>query len=213
MRFINILLLAASVSILGSAFMQSLVANHKAKAPVGPLYASSVVRLTNNGQTFCSGVVINKDTIVTAGHCVITWTPFGGFLRPEPIEVRSADNKFIAMARVKGATVQLDRGVIKGDFKSVKPAIYISDVARSIATRAENQQYYVCGFPLGGPLYCGKAIYLKNWGFQVAVKGVLIPGMSGGPMMLDNGAVVGINSAVIDDFSVISPIYNIDSDL
>jgi V8-like Glu-specific endopeptidase len=177
-------------------------------------YTQSVVRLALNGRTFCSGVVIDKNTVATAGHCLIECEPLLGFcqVQSNPIEIRTSDNKLIALGKAKSVTQQLDRGIIKGDFSRVKPAPYISDVTKSIGTRKVGMQYMSCGYPLGGALYCSKTIYLRNIGFQVAVDGVLIPGMSGGPTMLEDGTVVGVNSAVSDDFSIISPIYNIDAD-
>ncbi len=69
-----------------------------------------------------------------------------------------------------------------------------------------------CGYPMGGPLYCGTLYYQDMYDFMWATSGVLIPGMSGGPVMLEDGTVVALNISVKDNESMVSPIYNIDAE-
>ena len=40
------------------------------------------------------------------------------------------------------------------------------------------------------------------------LKGELLPGMSEGPMMMDDGTVIAINDAVENEFSVVVPLFN-----
>jgi len=178
----------------------------------GPRYGS-IVRLVREGHTFCSCVLISNDTILTAGHCAVIETPFGMFMNPDPIEIRQSNNKPIGItATVKSASSQIDRGILKGDFSRLEKSTYISDTTKSIDTRVLGRQYISCGYPLGGELYCQLTHFVSNLGFFIAVKGKgnLIPGMSGGPTMLEDGTVIAINVAVDNEFNLLSPSYEVD---
>lgn len=174
-----------------------------------PPNAGSIVRLVIEERTYCSGTVIDDTTILTAAHCVVVTAQQP--LTMARIEVRKADNAATGIF-VSGASreARLDRAVLRGDFKSFQHSKYISDVGRSIASITVDSNYITCGYPLGGSLYCGKSTYLNNWDFMLAMQGVLIPGMSGGPTMLEDGTVIGINSAVLKDHILVAPTYNID---
>ncbi len=183
-----------------------------AKIKIENYKLNPVIRLVKDGKTYCSGVVIDKNTIVTAAHCVIIQTEFGAFADPTAvIEIRASDSVYRAtFARLKSASTQIDRAVLKGDFQIFEPSKYLSDMAQNVAIRVPGEQLKSCGYPLGGALYCGDMIYIKELAFFMSVKGILVPGMSGGPTMLLDGTVVGVNSAVEDDHSIIAPMYNIE---
>lgn len=171
----------------------------------------SVVRLVVDDATYCSGVVIDKNTIVTARHCVIRSSLFGAYMDDSAIEIRAADN--IARntyAKAKSASQQIDRAILKGNFSIYTSAPYISDMAKSVEIRQSGQKLISCGYPLGGGLFCNQMIYIEEVNFFMKVKGLLVPGMSGGPVMLPDGTVVGINSAVEGKSSIISPMYNVE---
>lgn len=179
---------------------------------IGRPKLGSVVRLVREGRTYCSGVVIDPTTIVTAAHCVLINTPFGPWADEDtPIEIRGADNKFRSTyGRLKSASTQIDRAVIKGNFSIYQSSKYISDMAQSVAVRHQGQRMVSCGYPLGGALFCNEMVYIKELAFFMTVKGLLVPGMSGGPTMLPDGTVIGINSAVEADYSIIAPLYNVE---
>lgn len=172
----------------------------------------SVIRLVQDGHTYCSGVVIDPRTIITAAHCVIVNTPWGPVLDPSRvIEIRGSDARPLGVyAQVKSASTQIDRAILKGNFSDFAPSKYISDMGESVKVRVAGTQMMSCGYPLGGALFCNKTTYIKEYLFFMTVRGLLVPGMSGGPTMLIDGTVVGINSAVEDDFSVIAPMYNVE---
>lgn len=180
------------------------------KKPDGIKYGS-IVRLVRDGHTFCSGVVIDNDTILTAGHCVVMETPFGTFMSPEAIEIRQSDNQPLGITgKAKVASGQIDRGILKGDFSKLEKSPYISDTAKNVATHGNS--YISCGYPLGLELYCTKMRFGGNSGFFIAVfgKGNLIPGMSGGPTFLEDGTVVAINVAVEGGYSYLAPSNGVD---
>lgn len=183
-------------------------------ADKGSIELRSVVRLVRDGKTFCSGVVIDDSTILTAGHCLSLETPFGAYLmNPNPIEIRGPDNRPLAiLARAAGLHPLLDRGILKGDFSSLPKSRYISDVEENVSHRVRGAKFIACGYPLGGELYCSNMVYLRDSGFLMEVLGVLIPGMSGGPVMLPDGRVIATNTSVAQETSQVSPIYGIDEE-
>lgn len=172
---------------------------------------SPIVRLVKNGRTYCSGFIIDENTMITAGHCVMTETPFGAMLNPEAVEIRPKNGQAIGVtAKVKNVSGQLDRAILKGDFHLFAPLKYIDKVSDSVKIRVPGTPLLSCGYPMGGSFYCGKMTYLHEFGFHMAVKGIIIPGMSGGPTLSKDGVAVGLNDAVEADESIISPLYEID---
>ncbi len=174
---------------------------------------SSIVRLVDaaTGATFCTGTVVNDNTIITAGHCLANETPFGIALRPELIDIRTNENfNLNVKARAVWVTPQLDQGILKGDFTQFEHRTFIADVHGILNTRQKQQPYVSCGYPMGGHLFCTSFLYQSIYGFRWAGDGVLIPGMSGGPTMTEDGVMVGVNTAMTDTQALVSPIYNID---
>ncbi len=172
---------------------------------------SSIVRLVKDGRTFCSGVVVNEHTIITASHCVIENTEFGPMMNQDQIEIRIADNRPLGVtAKAYNVRVQLDQALLMGDFRRFQPRRVITRIHDLIKIGRYDQTLITCGYPLGGPLYCGKMYFQDLTDFMWATKGLLLPGMSGGPVMLEDGTVVAVNIAVGGNLSVVSPIYDYD---
>lgn len=179
-----------------------------------PTRLNPVVRLTRDGRTYCSGTVIDETTILTASHCVVFETPMGMAVNQDDIEIIAADNiPRGTFARVKLSTLslQLDRVLLKGDFKIYEPQSYINDVATSVKYRKPGTKLVSCGYPLGGDYYCSTSVYTRSSYFSLTSTAILIPGMSGGPTMLEDGRVIGVNIAVNEaGEALIAPSYNID---
>jgi hypothetical protein len=172
---------------------------------------SPVVRLvTPDGRTYCTGIVVSNNTIFTAGHCVVQKDPFLGAVQViKHINIRAHDN---LDRKIIGTTIylspQMDQAVLTGDFSMFQARPAITDIATLVASVTPGVTLTSCGYPLGGDIYCSKTVYLGRTNFMWLVRGILLPSMSGGPTMLEDGRVVAINDAVEDEFSVVSPLFN-----
>ncbi len=175
-----------------------------------------IVRLVKDGRTYCTGTVVSANLLITAAHCIMMETEFGSFPDDGPIDIRASDNKDINVtARMVFASPQMDQAMMTGDFRLFEPKKFISNPAAltAIKNKTIKANFTSCGYPLNGDLYCSETSFEKNDHFFWAVNGVLIPGMSGGPTMLPDGAVVAVNVAVSGELSIVSPIYNITKNL
>ena len=171
----------------------------------------SIVRLIKDGRTFCTGTVVNDHTIITASHCILIRTPFGSLIDEDPIEIRVDDNLPLGVfAKPYSARVRLDQALLEGDFKLFKPRAILTDIGKLNQYADKGTYMKACGYPLGGNLYCSTMYFDELYDFMWSVNGLLLPGMSGGPVMLRDGTVVAVNVAVEHDKSIVSPIYNID---
>jgi V8-like Glu-specific endopeptidase len=190
------------------------IASQKHLPKLAPSSGISIVRLVDpeTGSTFCSGTVVSDSIIITAGHCVIEEGIFGmASIRTKPIEIREYDNvKLGILARPIYAEPHLDHGLLKGDFSKLSHQPFTTDIQEINSYAIVDQEFTACGYPLGGNMYCSILKYKDKFDFMWRVEGVLLPGMSGGPVMLSNGKVIGINDAVEGNSSIISPIYNLD---
>jgi V8-like Glu-specific endopeptidase len=203
--------------ICGAAYIAGRIAGEyffpKTVQVVNKTQFGSIVRLTRDGHTFCTGTVIQENLIVTAAHCVTMETPFGTMLNSEEIEIRPNSNVSTHItARAVYATAQMDQALLAGNFSAFEVRPYITDPASLTKYRVDGTRLVSCGYPLMGNLYCTVLTYKHPDNFYWAVDGVLIPGMSGGPTMI-NGTVIAVNTAVEGPLAIVSPIYNITSAL
>lgn len=170
-----------------------------------------IVRLNQGNQTFCTGTVVNSTTIITASHCVVEANMFGMMMVRGDIEIRPESNLPIGVnARVGYVTTQLDTDILKGDFSKFEPKKHISDINELMKLQTPGRKLLSCGYPLGGNLQCTPTIYLRRDIFMQDVEGLLLPGMSGGPTMLEDGTQIAVNVAVYEDHSIVAPIFNVD---
>lgn len=173
---------------------------------------SSIVRLhTEDGRFFCSGVVISKNLILTAAHCLQDFNPLPGIIPDElnkaPIEIRtSVNSKTNTYGMAYKAYSRADIGVIVGDFSQFETAPIEKDTEK--IHKAFTNSITACGFPYGGSKACFTNTNLGKFFFHyTSTDGALFPGMSGGPVVdSSTGKIVGVNSAVSGDANIYAPI-------
>lgn len=200
-----------AIAYIGGTIAGNYAVSHEEKT-VKNVKKNAIVRLVQKDMTFCTGTVISRSTILTAAHCVVMDSPFGALGYRQDIEIRATDNYPTGItASVKKIRYQLDQAVLMGDFSKFNTRIVISDVKQLTILRNKGT-FTACGYPLGGPFFCGPMFYRKPNGFMWEVDGVLIPGMSGGPVFDENGNIIATNDAVMGEYSIISPTYNVDED-
>lgn len=167
----------------------------------------AVVRLHDlEGNFFCSGVVVGKKTLLTAAHCIDTMPKY-----EVAMEVRAADGKRTGvLAWVAGANGRADFAVVKGNFSRFNRQKHITD-PKQIFLNLFNpkKKYMTCGYPWGGELFCMTVKNLGTYRFHISGKANLYPGMSGGPIIDEQGNVVAVNSAMYETFALFAPIVEI----
>jgi S1-C subfamily serine protease len=153
-----------------------------------PVYDSqrAVVRLSVNGVFFCSGVVIGGNYILTASHCIVDAET--GVMKDEVVTVEGDNGRVTVVAKPVGINLRMDWGLLHGNFTSI-PA------ARLISTELTHEKNLkACGFPQGNhKVYCADLKQDGNDLFLLKTKGLVWPGMSGGPVFDPAGNVVALN--------------------
>lgn len=169
-----------------------------------------IVRLVSStGATYCTGTVVSDSVILTAAHCVVEETPIGPMLRAPSIGIRGDDNADLkVLAYPLSVSPQLDQARLTGNFSTFQHTPYISDITRLLKIARKDQVFKACGYALGGPLQCNTLLFKDIYTFMWSTKGVLIPGMSGGPVFFGDSQVA-INCAMDGNEAIVSPIYNI----
>ena len=121
---------------------------------------------------------------------------------------KGEDTKIKAKASYKSDMVEdgRDFAILEGDFKDFeKIPVYLKDF------NVENgDKLRSCGYAGGTtPPGCTTLIAIGNNGFQYIARGYLVKGMSGGPVIDENGVAVGINHGVNDNSVEFTPIIGV----
>jgi len=202
-------LIVVMIGITGYIIAKSSTFQTQPQVVVAKKYGS-IVRLTRNGKTFCSGTVVAPNLIITAAHCVLEETFVGARLTTEDIEIRPRNNIDLSIeASPIFASPRMDSAILHGDFSDFNIRSMVTDPTSLASIREHTTEFISCGYPLNGDIFCNYTRSPKPVGFAWSVSGVLLPGMSGGPTMLTDGTVIGINIAVEGEHALISPTYNL----
>ena len=154
---------------------------------IDPLH--SIVSLyRKNGDFFCSGVVIGKNYLLTAAHCLNET----GLIDKADVTVINSDGSIKVIGKPVAINMVMDWGLVQGDFSKI-PSSIVNE-----ASLTPPKMVLACGHPWGAKsLTCQPAVITNNDAFQIKTDGGMVwPGMSGGPVFNpDTGLLIGINTA------------------
>lgn len=208
-KVVEPLMLIAGFACVAGAFFFWHKAN-KSTAGLDQSNNNAIIRLVQNGRTFCSGVVVSDEYIITAAHCI------RGAPANEPIiEIRTNNNKPSGiMASVLSYNERGDTAILKGNF-GMLPTMEVEDDPSEIHRSMLSDSIITCGYPWGsGRLTCTKMSRIRRAFFSYAGIGYLYPGQSGGPTIdLDTGKVLAVNQAVSETEIIVNPLAEVFKDL
>jgi V8-like Glu-specific endopeptidase len=148
----------------------------------------SIVKLYIDGQFTCSGVVISRNYVLTAAHCMVDEEYR---MTKHAVTVMSDDGKVKSIAKAVGVNIRMDWGLIQGDFVGIPGAPVIYDHLEL------EERVVACGYPHGTKaVVCEALMPQVNDLFLIKSVGILFSGMSGGPVFNHLGQVIGINVLV-----------------
>jgi tetratricopeptide (TPR) repeat protein len=191
------LLLATSVSLVTLLSFQAL---SRAKSTEDVAKIAEVVTVRIEGTTQGSGVLVKRDvnryTVLTAWHVV------RGLKLGDGLDIYTSDGKKHLLDQ--GSIKQLgetDMAVLSFSSSNAYAAPQIGDI-KSIST---GSSIYVAGFPLAssavpirlmrflaGKVIANVSVSVPN-GYQLLYSNQALPGMNGGPVLNDQGQLVGIH--------------------
>ena len=209
MKYVFTAAVVAALTFIGCVSKETLPAYSVRQENLNREY-NSIIRLHDDKDRFvCSGVVISDDYVLTAAHCL-----YGNDGPVKTINVISSANT-TTKASVVGLNVRMDYALLRGNFTKFTREILMFSSGTPLRLTGIKGRVFTCGFPFGSkqPFCYGTAPQLVDTqSFQLVLEGALYPGMSGGPVIdVDNGLVIGVNSAVTRQGGgiVISPLIGL----
>jgi tetratricopeptide (TPR) repeat protein len=171
------------------------------KAEIAKIAKQTTVRIVTSGDTYGSGVIIQKQgdvyTLLTAKHVVAK----KGKIYPK-LTATTANGNTIALKDIRLASKDVDLAIVKFTSKNNYP---VAKLARNSDEIVEGMAVYVSGYPLGTD--AKKAIYsflsgkvaanssqpVNAYGYSMVYSNETLPGQSGGAVWNDRGEVVAVH--------------------
>jgi V8-like Glu-specific endopeptidase len=156
---------------------------------------------------FCSAVVISDSYALSAAHCA---TNMFGLISKEKFLVQDESQTYGVVGEWAAIEKFRDIALIKGDFSKFERMRV--DFSGKQQSKIFNKLVVSCGYPAGGLPYCSVNWLSGNTNFQIQARGgQLQKGQSGGPVIDENGWVIGVNSAVSDVGIIIGPVLGVNN--
>lgn len=178
-------------------FVQPNLPKYKSYKSMRTKIYSPTIRL-KFGKRGCSAVVIDSNYALTAAHCL--------YKNNERIKVFTNTNDQLRDATVAAYYNRTDLGLIKGNFEECGEALFDNYALRITV----NQPHFSCGYAFGNKeVSCNLFFPTEPDGFSIRGSGYLIPGMSGGPVINQEGYLVGLNYYMEGKFAGISSVVGV----
>lgn len=206
-KVVRVVLMSAAIVAIGygaHTFWQAKpkVSTYNIKQPNNGKFHAIVQIQSVKRKGTCTAFIVREKIAITAAHC-ISWNKKG---KSEKFKVYNINGEYTGVkAQAWWVADRRDIGLIQGDFKAFNrmPLKAEWDVKPYDIMR-------LCGF-FGSvlPPTCNNFIALGNKGFRYAGIGVVIPGVSGGPVIDHRGYAVGVASSVGDREVYMEPLLGI----
>lgn len=159
---------------------------------------NAVIRIINqNNYTYCSATVVSNEIAITAAHCI---APYQRYV------FISNENRTENFTTVVYSVIDsIDQAILVGDFTKFNK-LNLKSKLNGIAE--SKGPFLTCGYPYNGDLICFKYKPLGIYFFMLKGQSYLYSGMSGGALIDSSNTIVGVNSAVKDDYVLHSPLVN-----
>lgn len=170
------------------------------------LYGAMVRLETTDGEFFCSGTVISDDYVLTAAHCLMEHG-LGAGMTQKKIYIKAEGQVVPSIGVAAALNQRADYALVKGDFSTHSRARILLQPRQILGLG-----YIImsCGFPWGAGDTCYQASDLVPYYASIMGRGIMFPGMSGGPVIdAQSGTVFAVNTGVSGNYVIFAPLVGL----